>query len=216
MVNMLNSALRKIAIYLVPVSVLLLVVSRQVIAVLYERGRFDDQSTIETASIFTIYLFGSFFFSASIIIARSFYAMQNMILPMVVNTSSALITIPLYISMSSLFGARGIAIAAVTGMTLQFVILYVCWNKKYGTGEQVKAEVMLLFKITAIAAAAVGIGIQLRGWLVLRISFANKLIENSVEILLISIAVLGLTFILYDVIGIQKFKSSMAGFIRRK
>ena len=72
MTEMLNSVLTKIAVYLIPLSILMLLLSEQIISILFEHGEFGHQSTILTASVFSVYLIGSFAFSASMIISRSF------------------------------------------------------------------------------------------------------------------------------------------------
>jgi putative peptidoglycan lipid II flippase len=216
MTKLLNTILNKIALYLIPISALLIVLSRQIISLLYERGKFDAQSTAETAAVFTIYCLGSFAYSASIIISRSFYAMQNMLLPMTVNTGVALGIIPLYIYMISIAGTVGIAIAAITGMTIQFIIFYAFWNKRYGSLQKVKEETMQLLKITAISSVAAGIGSLLLQWLEKNLALSNHTIQNGMEIAAVSLLVLTLQFFLYDILGIQKIADTLREFTRRK
>ena len=216
MVSLLDTVMRKIALYLIPLSAVLLVLARPVIAVLFERGRFNAQSSIETASVFSIYIIGSFSFSAAMIIARSFYAMQNMILPMAISTGTALITIPLYLIFSREYGARGIAIAAVLGMTIQFAILYSIWFHRLSSLKHLRGELVFFAKIIAVSALSVLPALMIRQWVASLIYFENPLLKNGCIILSVALPMLGLVFFLYDQLGLQRFRESLKGFIKRK
>ncbi|MBN1980649.1 MAG: murein biosynthesis integral membrane protein MurJ [Chitinivibrionales bacterium] len=216
MVSLLDTVMRKIALYLIPLSAVLLVLARPVIAVLFERGRFNAQSSIETASVFSIYIIGGFSFSAAMIIARSFYAMQNMILPMAISTGTALITIPLYLIFSREYGARGIAIAAVLGMTIQFAILYSIWFHRLSSLKHLRGELVFFAKIIAVSALSVLPALMIRQWVASLIYFENPLLKNGCIILSVALPMLGLVFFLYDQLGLQHFRESLKGFIKRK
>ncbi|MBN1578485.1 MAG: murein biosynthesis integral membrane protein MurJ [Chitinispirillaceae bacterium] len=214
--SLLNTFLRNIALYLIPLSAVLMVLSRPVIALLYERGRFNAQSSIETAPVFTIYLIGSFSFSAAMIVARSFYAMQNMVIPMVVSTGISLVTIPLYLVFSRVLGARGIALAAILGITLQCGILYGIWSWKHGSRQGVGEELVLLTKIIVVTALAAIPALLMRQWVASHITFENAFLRNGCIVTGVALPMLGLIFFLYDRMGLQRFKESLGGFIRRK
>jgi len=208
--------LRSIAIYLLPLSAILALLSRQVISLLYERGRFDAQSTTETASIFIVYLAGSFVFSAALIIARSFYAQQKMVLPMAVSTIVSLLTIPLYLFFSSFLGGRGIALAAVVGMTLQCAVLYSVWCTRQGFWHKARAEAVVAGKIAAITLFALIIAWPLRETATSLIVFESSLLRNGVQAFVVAIPVLAVVFFLYDRLGVQRFGDSLQGLLRRR
>ncbi len=216
MEQLLHSVLRKIAIYLLPLSAVFFVCAHPVIALLYQRGRFTEQSTHETVAVFVVYLAGTFAFSAYFIVARAFYAMQNMLLPMATSTVTALITIPLYLFFSRYFGARGIAFAAITGSFLQCGVLYGIWAKRHGSAKMVGEIGMTLGKILIFTFAGSVIGWYLLRWFGDRIVFSNGFIENGLKIASVGTAMLCVIFFLYDRFGIQTFKESFAGMIKRK
>jgi len=216
MADLLNMTLRSIAIYLLPLSAILALLSRQVISLLYERGRFDAQSTTETASIFIVYLAGSFVFSAALIIARSFYAQQKMVLPMAVSTIVSLLTIPLYLFFSSFLGGRGIALAAVVGMTLQCAVLYSVWCTRQGFWHKARAEAVVAGKIAAITLFALIIAWPLRETATSLIVFESSLLRNGVQAFVVAIPVLAVVFFLYDRLGVQRFGDSLQGLLRRR
>lgn len=208
MAEMLNNLLTRIAQYLVPASILLMLTARNVISLLFERGKFDTASTDSTASLLILYLAGSFFFSASIIIARAFYAMQNMILPMVVSTGVALITVPLYIGLSSAAGATGIVAAAVAGMVLQFAVLFGIWNRKFGSLQTIIREGAALLKICGCTAGAALAGKAITHFFTIDESVSlPTILSNLKAIMLIALPYLLTLVLLYHFFGIQKLDS---------
>ncbi len=215
MVQLLDAVVRKIALYIIPLSTALIITARPVISILFERGRFNTQSTIETASVFSIYAAGCFAFSVSMIIARSFYALQNTILPMAVSTSTALISIPMYYLLSTIFGARGIAVSAVTGITMQFAVLYFIWSRRFGSLERLFGEVFFFIKIILISLLSALPAVIIRQYMVPLCNFKNPLIHNGCAVILITIPMLLIVFLLYDRLGIRKFGESTLGLIGR-
>jgi len=217
MTRMLNSLLRTIARYLIPISTILYICARPLVAILYERGKFDAASTIDTAAVFCAYLPGAFAFSAAIIIARSFYAMQRMVLPMVVSTAVALGTIPLYMLFSRLFGARGIAYAASAAMTLQYLILYGLWTRQYGSLASVLSEGVYLLKVCAVSFAAGVAGyFSLTRLVPLLPTFHLTTVTHVSTMLAIALPMFIVVLVLYEVTGIEKLRTFLRGLLRRK
>jgi putative peptidoglycan lipid II flippase len=213
MTEMLNSVLTKIAVYLIPLSILMILLSEQIISILFEHGEFNHQSTILTASVFSVYLIGSFAFSASMIISRSFYATQNTVLPLIITSSISLLSIPLYIVFSKSFGPKGIALAAILGMTLQFLLLYYMWYRKYGQFSSTVKLAVSIIKIILICCAVAIPGYLLRDKF--PVIFANSMIQNLFTCTVISVPSILLIFALYEVSGIQHFADSIKGFLRK-
>jgi len=213
---LLGKVLRNIALYLFPLSAILFVNAHSIISILYERGRFTSQSAIETAGVFSIYLIGSFFFSASMIISRSFYALQKMIFPMTVSTIVACLTIPMYLYFSATLGARGIAVAAVCGMVCQFLTLLFFWTKHYGNIKEELSRITMIFIIVVITLISSGIGFFFRKWLTSTLHLEPPLLSHFVITTLVAVPMLAVTFFLYDRTGIQTFRDSLNGLLRKK
>ena len=216
MERLLHSVLKKIALYLLPLSALFFVLAQPIIVLLYQRGRFTFQSSTETTAVFTVYLTGTFTFSAYFIVARAFYAMQNMLLPMVTSTVMAFITVPMYLLFSSCFGARGIALAAVAGSFLQCGVLYGIWAKRHGSGKMVREMGLILGKILVCTAVGTLVGIVVFRGCGMLFPTANLIIDNGLKILCVSPVMIGSIFFLYDRFGVQRFRESVSGLFRRK
>lgn len=161
--GLLNGITRRIAAFLIPCVGVLIPLSSQIIAVLYQHGRFDAASTAATAPVLAVYLIGAFPFAASTIVMRSFYAEQKMIFPMVTSTCVALASVPCYLLLSRLLGAMGIALASSAAMTVQFFILYWTWENRHSFRSDFYATLLLFRKVAIVAAAgaSVSLGIKL-------------------------------------------------------
>ncbi|MBN1758686.1 MAG: murein biosynthesis integral membrane protein MurJ [Chitinispirillaceae bacterium] len=216
MEQLLHSVLKKIALYLLPLSAVFFVLAQPIIVLLYQRGRFNFQSSIETTAVFTVYLTGAFSFSAYFIVARAFYAMQNMILPMLTSTVMALITVPMYFLFSRFFGARGIALAAVAGSFLQCGILYGIWAKRHGSGSMVREMGMTIGKIVLCTVVGAVVGILSYRWCGKVVTMENRIFDNGLKILCIAPVMICCIFFLYDRFGIQRFRESLTGLLKRK
>lgn len=213
---LLGKVLRNIALYLFPLSAVLFINAHSIISILYERGRFTPQSSIETAGVFSTYLIGAFFFSASIIIARSFYALQKMIFPMAVSTIVALLTIPMYLYFSATLGARGIATAAVCGMACQFLTLLIFWTKQYGNMKEELSRATTIFTIAIITLVSSSIGYFIRKLLFASVQLEPPLLNHFILTSLVAVPMLAVTFFLYDRTGLQTFRDSLKGLLRKK
>lgn len=212
--DILNSVLTRIAVLLIPISGIMIVLSRQIIAIIYQRGYFNYQSTVHTASIFSVYLIGAFGFSASMIISRPFYAMQNTMLPMIINTLIAILSIPLYMIFSRNMGGPGIAFATILAVTTQFIVLYTIWSLRYARWRNVTNLIFTLGKILLISSLGCVMGYLLRQWS-MGLDMPNGLLKNIAVCVVSTLPSFLLIFLLYEITGVQKF-SDIAGRILKK
>lgn len=127
--SLLNNTLRYLAL-VIPVSVLLMVVRHEVVAIIYQRGQFDAAATALTADILIYLLVGAFALAAYTVVPRAFYATQNTLFPAVYGSIAVLLSIPFYILGLRFFGAKGIAAAISLSEIIQVVVLYMIWNKR--------------------------------------------------------------------------------------
>jgi putative peptidoglycan lipid II flippase len=213
---LLNKAITRIALFCIPLSALCIVLSRQIIAILYEHGRFTEVSTERTAPVFALYMVGAFAFSVAVFVVRPFYAIRKMYTPMVVSTLIAVASLPLYYFASKWWGARGVASSATAGMILQFLILYGIWFQRHGERSSTVAMIKRcssIVGITAIAMAAV--------WIIGRaIPVAHfglgKAIDYGINGSIIALIFGVIVFGLYQITGVMKLKELYGMFRSRK
>jgi putative peptidoglycan lipid II flippase len=215
MTSLLNSVLTQLILYIIPITGIMIVLSPQIISLLFQHGNFSARSTAATAPILSVYLLGAFGFSAVMIIARSFYAMQNTMLPMIVSTFTAVLSLPLYWFFSKVLGASGIAWAAVISMTAQFLILYSIWFRKYREHKSTKALIRVFMKALAITLAGTVCCWAIKIMIGPMMAGSGAMIVNLLTITAAGLPSLLLIFYAYEIMGLQNFKNSLKTLLRR-
>lgn len=126
-----KNVLIKIAAMTIPISLIMILLSDNVIAVLYQRGKFSAVDTIRTARNFMFYLPGTFFMAGGLVVLRAYYSMKNTILPLLITTASVLLCLPLYYFLEGKMGAEGIAAASSVFVFVSFFLLITLWKIVY-------------------------------------------------------------------------------------
>ena len=217
MSELLNDTINKVALYLLPLTGVMMALAPQIIMILYEHGKFERQSTLETAPILTMYLTGAFATSVSILAARPFYAMQKTLLPMIVSTTVSILSVPLYYIFSRELGPKGLGLASGVAGTAQFLILYIIWEKKYGGFKAVREETVKLGKIAAVSAVGAAVCYMVSGL----INGFGEIgdfgrIRTIITCAAASVAAMITVFGLYEAMGLQKFRESVRGLARKR
>jgi len=140
--RLLNRTLKFIFLVL-PFSVLFIVLSQEIVTILFQRGKFDAQATLLTSGILPFFMFGAFAFSAQNMVSRGYYAIQNTIFPAVFTSFCVIFTLPLIFILMKTMGPRGVALGLSLSVIIQAFVLFECWNKKSNNIE--KKEVYLFF-----------------------------------------------------------------------
>lgn len=213
--GLINSVLAKIASFIIPLSLIMIVLSEQIISILFEYGNFTRESTLKTASVFSVYLTGCFTFSSSMILNRTFYSMQNTLLPMIVSTIISVTSIPFYLIFSRFIGAPGIALASVIAMTIQFLILYLIWQKKIAQWKNVKATALILAKIIVISFVGAGVGLLLKNWSSDLFISSTRLLRNLMVSVICAFPSLMVIAIFYEFTGVQKIREILQVFKKK-
>ena len=113
----LSSAVRLVLLLTIPAAVFLGVLSRPIIALLFEHGRFTEPATRQTAGALVMYCAGLPWFASIGILTRTFYAMGDTKTPMRSSLTSVALNVVLNLllvgPLASLgLGHRGLALAA--------------------------------------------------------------------------------------------------------
>jgi putative peptidoglycan lipid II flippase len=133
--RLLNRTLRYLAL-LIPVAAMLMVLSREVVRILFQRGRFDPSATTLTAEVLVWFLAGAFAFAAYTVVVRGYYATRNTLVPALFGTVAVLASLPVYFLGLSLMGTSGIAAAVSLSGILQVAVLYHLWSRRSGNVGQ--------------------------------------------------------------------------------
>jgi putative peptidoglycan lipid II flippase len=131
MVGLLDTLLRHLAL-VIPLSALIMVLRREIVLLLFQRGRFDPAATDLTAEALVWLMVGAVAFAAQTVVVRGFYAMGNTLLPSLLGTLAVLVSIPLYLAGIETMGIAGVALACSLAAILQVALLYGAWNRRIG------------------------------------------------------------------------------------
>ncbi len=196
--RLLNSTLKYIVL-VIPFSVLFIIISREIVVLLFQRGQFDVHATLVTASILPFFLCGTFGFAAQTIVSRGYYALQNTLFPALFSSLCVIISLPLIYFLMKLLGPRGIALGLSLSVVLQAFVLFECWNKKSRNTK--KNEVYLFFLKIIPVSLAIGF-ILFSSVFVLRNIFYSMTFQGAFIIAVIS----GIEFLILFFLAGRIFK----------
>lgn len=115
---------------LVPLTILLFTNSNSIISILFERGKFTEESTLLTSSAFSFYVIGSVFFAIRNLSTRFFYVIGDVKTPMINGCVSVVLNALLAYMLSLRFGISGITLASAITAVIVCVWLVYRLNKK--------------------------------------------------------------------------------------
>jgi putative peptidoglycan lipid II flippase len=151
----LNFSLKIISLVTFPAAAGLLVLSRPIIQVLYQRGVFDEVSTTMSASCLLYFSFGLPFISGAKILAPVFYSLKDTKTPVIVAFFVMISYIGLSVMLMNPLRVGGIALALSLSSLLNFALLFFLLQKKIGLVEK-KGLVMSAGKTCFFAAVMAG------------------------------------------------------------
>ncbi len=123
---------RQILFFIIPLTVLFLLLRAQIVRVLLGTGNFSWDNTIMTAT--TVGMFSLSLFAQCLIplYSRAFYALKNTRIPLILALLSLFITGFLSLGLKEYFGVAGLALAITVGSIVQLVFLNLSLKKITG------------------------------------------------------------------------------------
>jgi len=198
-------SLRAIYFITIPAMVGLLVLSRPIIHILYQRGEFDARSTAMTASCLLFFSLSIPFISGVKITAPAFYSLKDTKTPAVVAFFVMIIYISLSIVLMGPMKVGGIALALSIASVFNFVVLFYLLEKKIG---KIKKYKIFLSGLKSLSAAVI-MGLSVWGFFnsfsFYELNFLGKLILLFGTIL-IGLLVYGLLSLLFNKEEIKAFR----------
>ena len=125
-----NQAIRIVLFIGIPASVGLILLRRPLVELFYERNAFTAESTYRTATVILFYSLGIWAYSASHVIVRAFYSMQDTRTP--VKVGAAMVGLNLILNLTLIWFLRegGLALATAISATVQIIILFAILQRK--------------------------------------------------------------------------------------
>ena len=157
--NSLKKTMNVIIVALVPIIVGCIVLSRQIVEVLFQRNAFTSKDTTMTASILWIYVIGILAFALRDVLTRGFYSMEDSKTPMINSIISIVFNISLNPILVKPLGYKGLAIATAVSAYIGLLLFNRSMRKKiegYSSRDNYIVFVKSLF-----AALIMGLGVKL-------------------------------------------------------
>ena len=157
--NSLKKTMNVIIVALVPIIVGCIVLSRQIVEVLFQRNAFTSKDTTMTASILWIYVIGILAFALRDVLTRGFYSMEDSKTPMINSIISIVFNISLNLIQVKPLGYKGLAIATAVSAYIGLLLFNRSMRKKiegYSSRDNYIVFVKSLF-----AALIMGLGVKL-------------------------------------------------------
>ena len=126
----LNQAIRFVLFIGIPASAGLILLRRPLVELFYERNAFTAESTYRTATVILFYSLGVWAYSASQVIVRAFYSIQDTLTP--VKVSAAMIGLNLILNLTLIWFLRegGLALATAISAIVQIIILFAILQRR--------------------------------------------------------------------------------------
>ena len=149
-----SMAVRTLTLVALPAAVGLGVLSRPIVRIIFEHGRFDAYSTAITSSALYFYAFGLLPCCFIKILVNSFYSMQDTRTPVKIMTFSVALNVILSLFFMRFLKIGGLALASTLSATCNASALYYFLRKKIGPVAE--KEILGSFLRMSVAAAGMG------------------------------------------------------------
>ncbi len=153
LINHLSSSIRKVLFFVIPISILFLLLRAQIVRVVLGTGVFNWDDTIRTAQVFGLLALSLIAESLLPLVARAFYALQDTKTPVLVSTLALILNIILSWLLIKPFGLIGLALAYVITAVVNFSLLIVLLGERLGNLQSEQIIKAALRIITAAVPA---------------------------------------------------------------
>lgn len=158
-VKTLSHTVRQILFFIIPATVIFLLLRAQIVRVVVGAGEFGWEETIKTADTLAFFTLSFFAQGLVFLLARAFYAYRDTVTPFVAGLINALFTVVAAMLFVREFGVAGLALAFSLAAVVNVSILWMTLRIKVGSLGEVEI-LQSLFRIS-LAAIFAGVTIQL-------------------------------------------------------
>ncbi len=212
-----DAVICRTAVVLLPLSAFMIACAPHIVSVLFLRGKFSSASVDSTAPALAMYCIGAFGFSASAIVVRNWYALQNTIFPMIISTITVACSLPLYWLLGRSIGVSGIGLAGSLVMCAQFITIYYIWCSKHDNISGMKHVFMLVTKVTLISIVSGAAAYALARFCeTTMIHIPNKTLKNILTLCIAALPAGAIAYGLMKLWSITYFDQAIALLLNRR
>lgn len=125
-----RKALRNILFFTIPCAIGLYFLSDIPIRILLGGGRFSDENILRTARVLSVFALSIPVESVAHLLARSFYALKNTVIPVLMSVSNLLVSVTFAAYHAPVMGITAIPYGFLLGGTIQIVLLSIILYRK--------------------------------------------------------------------------------------
>lgn len=130
-----TKTLRSILFFMVPIVFGVVMLRAQIVRIILGSGHFGWQQTIDTANTLGFFAIALVFTSIIPLFARSFYALHNTKIPMIITIMTVVLSIVVGKILAEKMGITGLALAYSVGSFFNAVVLYLILRKRIVIAE---------------------------------------------------------------------------------
>lgn len=129
----LSESLGMLILMILPISFIVMVQSRSIIYILFQRGAFTENDTIQTSVLLIFYSIGLLGFGMRDFVCKAYYTLKDTKTPMINSAIAMVINICLIFLFKSIMGLKGLALADAVSMYIACILLIYTLRKKIGS-----------------------------------------------------------------------------------
>ncbi len=155
----LNFALKTMLFFSIPITLLIVLLGKDVIRILFMRGAFDSTALNMSYSALVYYSVGLIFLCLNRVIIPVFYAHKNTRTPVIISIHMVVVNVLLNIILMQFMQHNGLALATSIAAVVQFFVLLRVLNKEYSNirVKLINPELIRFVILNIIVGAAVKI-----------------------------------------------------------
>lgn len=170
MIKNLSSTIRQILFFIIPLSIIFLMLRAQIVRVVLGSGAFDWEATVRTADSLAFFSLGLFAQALPALLVRAFYALEDTKTPFLIAVLTVAVNIFLswYLTRNWL-GVEGLALAYTLSGILNTILLWIFLRLRLGSLD----EERILTAVYKISIAAIIMALTIQTFKTLIAPFVN-------------------------------------------
>lgn len=151
-----SKTFRQILFFIIPASILILVLRAQIVRIVLGTGKFDWEDTIMTFQALGIFAVSLFAQSTIPLLARSFYALHNTRVPFLTGIVGEAMNLGAALILSRYYGILGLVWAfSLSSIVNMFLLIFILRNKLDHLDDKKIISVILRISVSALAAGLI-------------------------------------------------------------
>ncbi len=129
----LSQSICTLIVFILPMSFIVMIQSKPIIYILFQRGEFNSSATDITSSVLFFYASGLLAFGLRDFVCKAYYTLKDTKTPMINSAISLILNVVLIFVYKSFLGLKGLALANATSMYIACALLIYSLTKKIGS-----------------------------------------------------------------------------------